>query len=112
MQGWTKRPTFGDVVAEVQTDFKVKLPARTAVTFYDSFAMGQFREMAASARDGEEARHDHAELQQAVQTAAQEPGSPTETSRRILTSYLARTRVIWIARTNSYKRQRLRISER
>ena len=37
--------------------------------------MPQFREMAASVRDGEEARHDHNEPHQAIQTAAQEPGA-------------------------------------
>ena len=74
MQGWTKRPTFGDVVSQVQAYYKVTLPARTSLTFYDSFAMSQFREMAAPVRDGEEALHDHNDLHQAIQTATQEPG--------------------------------------
>ena len=42
---WSKRPTYEEVLETLDTDYKVKLPDRSAVSFYDSFAMGQFREM-------------------------------------------------------------------
>ena len=65
---WTKRPTYEEVVKTLDTDFKVKLPDRTAVSFYDSFAMGQFREMQQqinNAQQATDAGRDHAMTQAA-----------------------------------------------
>ena len=42
---WSKRPTYEQILRDIDTDYKVKLPDRTAVQFYDSFAMSEFRNM-------------------------------------------------------------------
>ena len=42
---WTKRPTYEEIVADLDKDYKVKLPNRVAVNFYDSFAHTQFQQM-------------------------------------------------------------------
>ena len=41
---WTKRPTYEEVLGEIEKDYVRKLPNRMALQFYDSFAMTQFRE--------------------------------------------------------------------
>ena len=61
--GWSKVPTYEEVLKTVDKDFKVKLPDRTALSFYDSFAMGQFREMQqqiTNAQQATDAGRDHA----------------------------------------------------
>ena len=42
---WTKRPTYEEILADLDKDYKVKLPDRVAVNFYDSFAHAQFQQM-------------------------------------------------------------------
>ena len=42
---WTKRPTYEEILADLDQDCKVKLPNRVAVNFYDSFAHTQFQQM-------------------------------------------------------------------
>ena len=42
---WTKRPTYEEILADLDKDYKVKLPDRVAVNFYDSFAHTQFQQM-------------------------------------------------------------------
>ena len=72
MVHWVKRPTHEEVVKDIERDYKVKLPNRVALNFYDSFAMSQFREqqqaMAASQQNSDEARDE------AVTQAAAESG--------------------------------------
>ena len=60
---WSKRPTYEEVLKTLDADYKVKLPDRTAVSFYDSFAMGQFREMQqqiTTSQQATDAARDHA----------------------------------------------------
>ena len=45
---WTKKPTYEEVLQELEKDYVVKLPNRVALDFYDSFAMTQFREQQAA----------------------------------------------------------------
>ena len=41
-----RRPTYNEVLSLLQTDSeKVTLPERTGVEFWDSFAMGHYKEM-------------------------------------------------------------------
>ena len=42
---WTKRPTYEEILQELQNDYKAKLPDRVALSFYDSFAHTQFQQM-------------------------------------------------------------------
>ena len=44
---WTRVPKYEEVARAIQKDYKVELPERTALTFWDSFALGQYRDMAA-----------------------------------------------------------------
>ena len=41
---WTKRPTYEELLGEIEKDYARKLPDRVALQCYDSFAMAQFRE--------------------------------------------------------------------
>ena len=71
---WREVPTYGEIVRAIQKDFKVKLPARTALTFWDSFAMSQYRDMVAGLQSDDAAGREHAEMQGAVAQAAEEEG--------------------------------------
>ena len=60
---WKKRPTYEEVVASLEKDYKVKLPDRVALNFYDSFAHTQFQQMQQSATTSQQnvdAARDHA----------------------------------------------------
>ena len=41
---WTKKPTYEEVLQQLEKDNKIKLPNRVALQFYDSFAMSKSRE--------------------------------------------------------------------
>ena len=45
---WTKRPTYEEVLKQLEKDYVVKLPNRVALDVYDSFTMTQFREQQAA----------------------------------------------------------------
>ena len=60
---WKKRPTYEEVVASLEKDYKVKLPDRVALNFYDSFAHTQFQQMqqsVAASQQPVDAACDHA----------------------------------------------------
>ena len=42
---WVIRPTYEEIVRDLEKDYKVKLPDRAALNFYDSFAHTQFQAM-------------------------------------------------------------------
>ena len=42
---WTKRPTYEEILRDIEKDYKVKLPDLVALNFYDSFAHTQFQQM-------------------------------------------------------------------
>ena len=69
---WTKRPTYEEVLGELERDYVVKLPDRVALNFYDSFAMGQFREQQAALNEHGAAADQHRGA--AMETAAEENG--------------------------------------
>ena len=35
---WSKRPTYEEILRDMDKDYKVRLPGRVALQFYDSFA--------------------------------------------------------------------------
>ena len=53
MVHWVKRPTYEEVVKDIEKDYKVKLPNRVALHFHDSFAMAQFREQQQAIVEGQ-----------------------------------------------------------
>ena len=61
--GWEKKPTYEERIRDLEKDYRVKLPYRTALNFYDSFAHTQFQQMqqsiSASQQNVDNAR-DHA----------------------------------------------------
>ena len=71
---WHKVPTYAEVVQAIDKDYKVKLPARTSLQVWDSFAMSQYKEQVAELQNSELARHDHNNMQAAMQEAADEQG--------------------------------------
>ena len=42
---WEKKPTYEEIIRDLEKDYKVKLPDRVALNFYDSFAHTQFQQM-------------------------------------------------------------------
>ena len=60
---WTKRPTYEEILRDLEKDYKVKLPDRVALSFYDSFAHAQFQQMQQSVEASQQnvdAARDHA----------------------------------------------------
>ena len=39
---WEKKPTYEEIIRDLEKDYKVKLPDRVALIFYDSFTHTQF----------------------------------------------------------------------
>ena len=65
---WSKRPTYEEILRGMDKDYKVRLPDRVALHFYDSFAMTQFREMQQQTEESEAQKDEH--RQTAFATAA------------------------------------------
>ena len=42
---WEKKPTYEEIIRDLEKDYKVKLPDRVALNFYDSFARTQFQQV-------------------------------------------------------------------
>ena len=70
LQLWPKAPKYEDVVRAIEKDYKVKLPERTALTFWDSFAMSHYRDMVAGLEGGQEAGRSHQQMEAAMEQAA------------------------------------------
>ena len=103
---WTKRPTYEELIKDLEKDYKVKLPDRVALNFYDSFAHTQFQQMqhnistsqqnvdnardhAMSMADDDEDTSKHAIFQAAAQTQQQNSAALQEAQR--LNSQMAET---------------------
>ena len=69
---WSKRPTYEEILRDMDKDYKVRLPDRVALQFYDSFAMTQFREMQQQTDESEAQKDEH--RQTAFATAAADEG--------------------------------------
>ena len=69
---WTKRPTYEEILRDMEKDYKVSLPDRVALQFYDSFAMTQFRQMQQETTEGEVQKDEH--RREAVVQAARDQG--------------------------------------
>ena len=69
---WSNRPTYEEILRDMETDYKVRLPDRVALQFYDSFAMTQFREMQQQTNESEAQKDEH--RREAVVTAAADEG--------------------------------------
>ena len=74
LQLWTKVPKYEDVVRAIEKDYKVTLPERTALTFWDSFAMSHYREMVTGLEGAQEAGRSHQQMEAAMEQAAGEEG--------------------------------------
>ena len=61
-QGYDKgsfrlKPTYSEILSSIERDEdKIQLPERTALTFWDSFAMGQYKEMLETSAAGGQAQ--------------------------------------------------------
>ena len=72
---WARVPKYDEVVRAIQKDYKVQLPERTALTWWDSFALGRYREMVADLEGAQEAGRAHQQMEAAMEEAAgQEEG--------------------------------------
>ena len=60
---WTRRPAYEEIIKDLEKDYRVTLPARVALSFYDSFAHAQFQQMQQSVEASQQnvdAARDHA----------------------------------------------------
>ena len=69
---WSKRPTYEEILRDMETDYKVKIPDRVALQFYDSFAMTHFRELQQQTNESEVQKDEH--RREAVVSAAADEG--------------------------------------
>ena len=69
---WTNRPTHEEILRDLEKDYKVSLPDRVALDFYDSFAMTKFRELQEATTEGEAQKDEH--RREAVVQAASDQG--------------------------------------
>ena len=82
---WTKRPTYEEIVADLNKDYKVKLPDRVALNFYDSFAHTQFQQMQQSvtaSQQNVDAARDHAMSMANTSQSNHDSIAQPDTSRR------------------------------
>ena len=70
---WSKRPTYEEILRDMEKDYKVKLPDRVALQFYDSFAMAKFRELQQQTTESEAQKDEH--RREAVVQAASDSGA-------------------------------------
>ena len=74
-QGFRKKPTYSEILSSIERDEdKIQLPERTALTFWDSFAMGQYEEMLETAAVGQQAQGERVQLDAAMTQAATDEG--------------------------------------
>ena len=71
---WRKVATCEEVVQAIKKDYKIKLPRRTSLEIWDSFAMTQFKEMQADISERQQAGHEHQSMEAAMTDAAGEQG--------------------------------------
>ena len=74
-QGFRKKPTYSEILSSIERDEdKVELPERTALTFWDSFAMGQYKQMFETAAVGQQAQGERVQMDAAMTQAATDEG--------------------------------------
>ena len=74
-QGFRKKPTYSEILSSIERDEdKIQLPERTALTFWDSFAMGQYKEMLETSAAGQQAQGERIQMDTAMTQAATEEG--------------------------------------
>ena len=69
---WSKRPTYEEILRDMEKEYKVRLPDRNALQFYDSFAMTKFREMQQATNESEVQKDER--RREAVTQAASDQG--------------------------------------
>ena len=66
-----KKPTYLEILNAIERDEdRVDLPERTGLNLWDSFAMGQYREMVAQVQEGQNNHADHQQMEAAMTQAA------------------------------------------
>ena len=66
-----KKPTYNEILNLIEQDAdKIELPERIGVQFFDSFAMGQYKQMLQDAAAGTQAVAEHQQLDAAMTQAA------------------------------------------
>ena len=66
-----KKPTYTEILNLIEQDAdKIELPERIGVQFFDSFAMGQYKQMLQDAAAGTQAVAEHQQMDAAMTQAA------------------------------------------
>ena len=74
-----RKPTYSEVLNLIEADAdKVTLPERTGLEFWDSFAMGQYREMLQQTAAGDSRVAEHQQMDAAMTQAATEQDGVTK----------------------------------
>ena len=74
-----RKPTYSEVLNLIEADAdKIKLPERTGLEFWDSFAMGQYREMLQQTAAGDSRVAEHQQMDAAMTQAATEQDGVTK----------------------------------
>ena len=69
------KPTYSEILSSIERDEdKIELPERTALTFWDSFAMGQYKEMLENWAAGQQATSEHQQMDAAMTQSATDEG--------------------------------------
>ena len=70
-----KKPTYSEILSSIERDAdRIELPERTALTFWDSFAMGQYKTMLENSAAGQQATSEHQQMDAAMTQAATDEG--------------------------------------
>ena len=70
-----KKPTYSEILSSIERDEdKIQLPERTALTFWDSFAMGQYKEMLENSATGQQAEGERVQMDATMTHAATDEG--------------------------------------
>ena len=70
-----KKPTYSKILSSIERDEdKIQLTERTALTFWDSFAMNQYKEMLETSAVGQQAQGERVQLDTAMTQASTEEG--------------------------------------
>ena len=74
-KGFRRKLTYSEILSSIEWDAdKIQVPERTALTFWDSFAMGQYKEMLETAAVGQQAQGERIQMDNAMTQAATNEG--------------------------------------
>ena len=66
-QGFRRKPAYSEILSSIERDAdKIEVPERTALAFWDSFAMGQYKQLLETFAAGTQAQGERVQLDAAM----------------------------------------------